>query len=125
MGVGHRVYKTEDPRAAILRQRAKDMATGGGISQWYDIASALEQRVRSHPYFIERNLYANVDYYSGVVLYSVGMETDLFTPVFAMSRIAGWSAHIMEQWADNRLIRPRGEYIGPRDLAWAPLEARQ
>jgi len=124
MGIGHRVYKVEDPRATVLRERARALAASSGHHQWYDIAAALEETVRGHPYFVERDLHTNVDFYSAVVLYAVGLPTDLFTSLFAISRAAGWCAHIMEQWADNRLIRPRGEYVGPRDLAWAPLEER-
>ncbi len=123
MGIGHRVYKAEDPRAKFLRSAAKELATGEAKA-WYEIAYRLEQRARSHEYFIERNLHANVDYYSAIVLYQVGIPVDQFTPLFAMSRIAGWSAHIFEQWADNRLIRPRGEYIGPVGLEWVPIEKR-
>lgn len=124
MGIGHRVYKVEDPRATILRERARALAEQSGDRRWFDIAYNLEQAARSHPYFIERSLYANVDYYSAVVLYQTGIPVDQFTPLFAMSRIAGWAAHIIEQWADNRLIRPRGEYIGPVDQPWVPLDKR-
>ncbi len=124
MGIGHRVYKVEDPRARILRERARALAEGSANGKWFEIAWQLEQKARSHPYFIERNLYANVDYYSAIVLYLTGIPVDQFTALFAISRVAGWTAHIMEQWADNRLIRPRGEYIGPRDLEWVPIEKR-
>ncbi len=124
MGIGHRVYKVEDPRATILRECSRALAEKVGERKWFDIASKLEQLARSHPYFIERNLYANVDFYSAVVLYQVGIPVDQFTPLFAMSRVAGWTAHVMEQWADNRLIRPRGEYIGPKDQAWLPMDQR-
>ena len=126
MGIGHRVYKAEDPRATILRQRSKALAeeVGGEISDWFQVAYQLEQLARAHEYFQERNLYANVDYYSAIVLYQAGIPVDQFTPLFAMSRVAGWSAHIMEQWADNRLIRPRAEYIGPEDLEWVPIDQR-
>jgi len=126
MGIGHRVYKAEDPRATILRQRSKALAeeVGGEIADWFQVAYQLEQLARAHEFFQERNLFANVDYYSAIVLYQAGIPVDQFTALFAMSRIAGWSAHIMEQWADNRLIRPRAEYIGPEDLAWVPIEKR-
>ena len=124
MGIGHRVYKAEDPRAAILRERAAALRGQGDASKWYDIARGIEERARAHEYFIERDLYANVDYYSAIVLQQVGLPVDQFTALFAMSRIAGWSAHIMEQWADNRLIRPRGEYVGPVDQAWVPMDER-
>lgn len=126
MGIGHRVYKAEDPRATILRQRSKALAeeVGGEIADWFEVAYQLEQLARGHEFFQERNLFANVDYYSAIVLYQAGIPVDQFTALFAMSRIAGWSAHIMEQWADNRLIRPRAEYIGPEDLAWVPIDKR-
>ena len=89
-----------------------------------DVAEQLEELAMADPYFIERKLYANVDYYSAIVLDAIGIETDMMTPLFAMSRIAGWSAHIIEQWNDNRLIRPRGNYVGPVDLPWTPIEDR-
>jgi citrate synthase len=124
MGIGHRVYKTEDPRATILRERSKALSESSGDSQWHDIAWNLEQRARGHEYFIERNLYANVDYYSAIVLYQTGIPVDQFTALFTMSRVAGWTAHIIEQWADNRLIRPRAEYVGPEDQPWVPIAER-
>jgi citrate synthase len=124
MGIGHRVYKTEDPRATILRARSNALSDSSGDSQWHEIAWNLEQRARSHSYFVERNLYANVDYYSAIVLYQAGIPVDQFTSLFTMSRIAGWTAHIIEQWADNRLIRPRAEYVGPVDQPWVPLAER-
>lgn len=124
MGIGHRVYKAEDPRATVLRKRSEAMADSSGERTWYEIAFNLEQLARSNEHFIERKLFANVDYYSAVVLYQLNIPTDQFTPLFAMSRIAGWCAHIMEQWADNRLIRPRAEYIGPEDQPWISIEER-
>jgi len=127
MGIGHRVYKAVDPRAQVLRTQAQALAdeAGGEVRDWFEVANRLEQCARAHEYFTERNLYANVDYYSAISLYQVGIPVDQFTPVFAMSRIAGWSAHVMEQWADNRLIRPRGEYLGPVDQPWIPMEQRK
>jgi citrate synthase len=124
MGIGHRVYKTEDPRATILRARSEALSESSGDTQWHEIAWNLEQRARSHPYFIERNLYANVDYYSAIVLYQAGIPVDEFPSLFTMSRVAGWTAHIIEQWADNRLIRPRAEYVGPVDQPWVPIAER-
>jgi citrate synthase len=124
MGIGHRVYKAEDPRGTILRARAQAIADKGLETQWFDIAHQLEKLVRSHEFYIERNLYANVDYYSAIVLRSVGIPVDQFTCVFAMSRVAGWCAHILEQWEHNRLIRPRAEYVGEMDLPWVPIENR-
>ena len=124
MGIGHRVYKTEDPRANILRPLAERLARESGQGQWYDIARKIEQLARQDAYFVERNLYANVDYYSAVVLYMIALPIDQFTCAFAMSRIAGWTAHVLEQLADNRLIRPKARYIGPERLTYVPLEER-
>ncbi|PJF40375.1 MAG: citrate synthase [Phototrophicales bacterium] len=124
MGIGHRVYKAPDPRAAILKVRAKALAESSGNRKWYDIAEKLESLARADEYFQERALYANVDYYSSIVLYTIGIEPDMMTPLFAMSRMAGWTAHIMEQWADNRLIRPKANYVGEIDKPWVPLSDR-
>lgn len=124
MGIGHRVYKVEDPRAGILRPMAERLARSSGQGQWFDIAAQIEQLARSDPYFVERNLYANVDYYSAVVLYMIGIPVDQFTCIFAISRVAGWTAHVLEQLADNRLIRPKGNYIGKLDQEYVPLEER-
>lgn len=124
MGIGHRVYKVEDPRARILGPLAKKLAASSGKSQWYDIAAEIERLARQDPYFIERDLYANVDYYAAVVLYTLGLPVDQFTCIFAMSRISGWSSQILEQLADNRLIRPKEAYNGPRDLHYVPIGER-
>lgn len=123
MGIGHRVYKAHDPRAAILKRHAKALATSSGNTKWFDIAQKLEELALADPYFIERKLYPNVDYYSAIVLYTLHLEEDLFTPLFAMSRIAGWSAHIIAQMG-GRLIRPKSNYIGPMGLKWTPVETR-
>lgn len=124
MGIGHRVYKVDDPRAVVIREMARDIAETTGNRKWFDIAVRIEELSRQDDYFVERNLYPNVDFYSAPALYSVGIPTDFFTPMFAMSRVAGWTAHVMEQWAENRLIRPRGEYVGPQDQEWVPLDER-
>ena len=124
MGIGHRVYKALDPRAAVLLDRARDLASGTRSSKWFDISEQLANLARADQYFIERNLYPNVDYYSAIVLYTLNLETDMFTPLFAMSRMAGWTAHIMEQLASNRLMRPDVLYTGPMDLTWVPVEER-
>ncbi len=121
MGIGHRVYKVEDPRARILRPLAEKMARNSGAGHWYDLAAEIEALTRQDDYFVERNLYANVDYYSAVVLYMLGLPTDQFTCLFAMSRIAGWTAHVIEQVADNRLIRPKAQYVGPVGRTFTPL----
>ena len=124
MGIGHRVYKTEDPRAQILGPLAQKLAASSGQSKWYEIAEKIESLARQDPFFVERNLYANVDYYSAVVLYTIDLPIDQFTCAFAMSRIAGWTAHVLEQLADNRLIRPKARYVGPENLEFVPLEER-
>jgi citrate synthase len=92
MGIGHRVYKVEDPRARILRPLAEKFADSSGQGKWFDVANQIEQLTRQDDYFIERNLYANVDYYSAVVLYTIGIPIDQFTCIFAISRVAGWTA---------------------------------
>lgn len=124
MGIGHRVYKSLDPRAAILRVRAEALAQSSGNMKWYNIAVNLATLARSDNYFIERNLYPNVDYYSAIVLYTLDLEIDMFTPLFALSRMAGWTAHVIEQQIDNRLIRPSADYVGPEDLEWIAIEDR-
>lgn len=124
MGIGHRVYKALDPRAAVLRERAKALAESSGNTKWFEIADNLANLARADQYFIERNLYPNVDYFSAIVLYTIHLDVDMFTPLFAMSRMAGWTAHIIEQQMDNRLIRPTADYVGPMDLTWVPLEQR-
>ena len=125
MGIGHRVYKALDPRAIILEKHAAALCQRNNRCDLYQVAKRLADLAAADEYFIERKLYPNVDYYSAIVLDAVGIATDMMTPLFAMSRIAGWTAHIMEQWADNRLIRPRGNYIGPENLTWVPIEQRQ
>ncbi|MCU0475857.1 MAG: citrate/2-methylcitrate synthase [Anaerolineae bacterium] len=124
MGIGHAIYKALDPRASILKEKARALAHASGNGKWFEIAEALDNAARADQYFIERNLYANVDYYSAIVLYTLEIEVDMFTPLFAMSRIAGWSAHVIEQMQNNRLIRPDMNYTGPMDLAWTALDAR-
>jgi citrate synthase len=124
MGIGHRIYKALDPRAAVLYERARDLASGSRSSKWFEISEQLANLARADQYFIERNLYPNVDYYSAIVLYTLNLDTDMFTPLFAMSRMAGWTAHIMEQLANNRLMRPDVLYTGPMDLPWVSLEER-
>jgi citrate synthase len=124
MGIGHRVYKALDPRAAVLYDRAEKLARSSGNGKWFDIADKLAKLARADQYFVERRLYPNVDYYSAIVLYTLELDVDMFTPLFAMSRMAGWTAHIMEQTANNRLMRPDVLYTGGMDLAWVPVEQR-
>jgi citrate synthase len=124
MGMGHRVYKALDPRAAVLRRKAEEMSRATNNMHWFNLAVKLEEVARQDPEFIEKKLYPNVDYYSAIALYTLGIPMDQFTPLFAIARMPGWTAHVMEQWADNRLIRPDVEYIGPMDLAWKPIDQR-
>jgi citrate synthase len=124
-GFGHRVYRTEDPRATILRELAREAAEGTGNTRWFEIAARLEERVLAHPYFQERRIYTNVDFYTAPLLYALDIPVDLFIPMFAIARIAGWTAHMLEQQRSNRLIRPRAHYAGPRDLAWTQLGDRR
>lgn len=123
MGIGHRVYKANDPRAGILRRHAEALADSSGKRKWFDIAVTLAETARADDYFVQRNLYPNVDYYSAIVLYTLDLDIDMFTPLFAMSRIAGWSAHVINQMG-GRLIRPKANYVGPRGLKWVPISKR-
>jgi len=124
MGIGHRVYKALDPRASVLKQHARALAASTGNSKWFDIAEKLELAARAEDFFIQRRLFPNVDYYSAILLYTIDLDVDMFTPLVVMSRIAGWSAHIFEQKRNNRLIRPKANYIGPLDLEWKPVAER-
>ncbi|MER3515050.1 MAG: citrate synthase, partial [Chloroflexota bacterium] len=119
MGFGHRVYRTGDPRAFHLQRMAKELGEYVGDTRWYEMSLRAEKAVQSH-----RELYPNVDFFSAPVLYYCGIPIDLFTPMFACSRIAGWSAHVLEQYADNRLMRPQSEYIGPKENHFIPIEER-
>ena len=119
MGFGHRVYKTEDPRATHLRAMAAELAEASGDDTYYRMSRRMEEVVLA-----EKGLYPNVDFYAATVYHYLRIPVDLFTPVFSVSRIAGWTAHVMEQHADNRLIRPDSEYIGERALTWIPLDER-
>src|SRR5438876_10160733 len=119
MGFGHRVYKTEDPRATHLRKLSQQIGDMVGDTRWYEMSKAMEEVVME-----EKGLYPNVDFYAASVYYCLGIPVDLFTPVFAASRVAGWTAHVREQYADNRIIRPESEYIGPRGRKWQPIEER-
>ncbi len=119
-GFGHRVYKTEDPRATHLRRMSEQLAHDSGVTKWFDWSRRIELYINA-----EKKLNANVDFYSASTYTTLGIDVDLFTPIFAVSRIAGWSAHVIEQLDDNRLIRPRAEYIGPAYPApYVPLAER-
>ena len=124
MGIGHRVYKVRDPRAAPLMGNVEKMVEATGERTWYEIARKLEAVAMEDPYFKERNLSANVDFYSAPLLYSLGIPVDTFTCMFAMSRIAGWTAHVYEQQSNNRLIRPLSNYTGEHQVPWTPIEQR-
>jgi len=119
MGFGHRVYKTEDPRATHLREMSKTLTEQAGLGKFYEMSRALEERMIS-----QKGINPNVDFYCATVYYALGIPIDLYTPLFAMGRMGGWTAHIMEQHADNRLIRPRAEYVGEQNLPWVPIENR-
>ena len=119
-GFGHRVYHTEDPRATHLRVMSRDLGKSSGQAKWYDMSQKIEQFVKA-----EKKLNANVDFYSASTYHVLGIDEDLFTPVFAVSRISGWAAHVIEQLDDNRLIRPRAEYQGPEyPNRYVPMEQR-
>jgi citrate synthase len=119
MGFGHRVYKVEDPRASYLRRMSAELAAASGDETYYRMSRRMEEVVLG-----EKGLYPNVDFFAATVYHYLHIPTDLFTPVFSVSRMAGWTAHIMEQHADNRLIRPDSEYIGESGLTWIPLDDR-
>ena len=114
-GFGHRVYRTEDPRATHLRRMSKDLGERAGNTRWFEMSQRIEKLVTG-----EKKLYPNVDFYSASTYYTLGIPIDLFTPIFAVSRISGWTAHCLEQYANNRLIRPRTDYIGPHVSADVP-----
>src|SRR6187549_334205 len=119
-GFGHRVYKTEDPRATHLRQMSRDLGKRAGSTAWFDMSQRIEALVKA-----DKKLNANVDFYSASTYYTLGIPVDLYTPIFAVSRISGWTAHILEQYANNRLIRPRTDYIGPPyPQQFLPLDQR-
>lgn len=119
MGFGHRVYKSEDPRAKHLREMSRQLSNLTGEHKWYEISLKMEEAVRR-----EKGLPPNVDFYSASVYHSLGIPHDIFTPIFAVSRVSGWLAHILEQYDNNRLIRPRADYIGYKNRAYVQIEDR-
>lgn len=119
MGFGHRVYKNGDPRAKHLKAMSEKLTKITGEPKWYEMSIKIDEIVSS-----EKGLLPNVDFYSASVYHSLGIKHDLFTPIFAVSRVSGWLAHILEQYADNRLIRPRAEYVGPEKRKYVPIEQR-
>ncbi|HVS00355.1 MAG TPA: citrate/2-methylcitrate synthase, partial [Thermoanaerobaculia bacterium] len=126
MGFGHRVYRVRDPRADVLAEAAERFYQGGGDRRLYDLVREVEatalRLLREHK--PDRRLETNVEFYTALLLHGLGLPTDLFTPTFAVGRVAGWVAHGFEQIAHGRLIRPQSEYVGERDRRWVPLEAR-
>ena len=119
MGFGHRVYHTEDPRATHLREMSRQLGERTGEKKWYEMSRKMEEVMMR-----EKHLNPNVDFYSASTYYALGIPTDLFTPIFACSRISGWTAHVLEQYKNNRLIRPRAEYVGARGLKYVPIAER-
>jgi len=119
MGFGHRVYKTYDPRAIILRDMLEGLSDEKGDRWWYETSKTMMDEV-----YEAKGLYANVDFFSASVYHLLGIASDLYTPIFAISRVTGWTAHLLEQWQDNRLIRPRAEYVGPRGKTVGPIAER-
>jgi citrate synthase len=119
MGFGHRVYKNGDPRAKILRKMSETLCKKNGQPHWYEMSALIDDTVQA-----EKELLPNVDFYSATVYYAMGIPIDLYTPIFAVSRISGWVAHIFEQYSNNRIYRPRGEYTGKQNQKWVPFNAR-
>ena len=119
MGIGHRIYKTGDPRVVHLQKWSQTLGERRG-EKWFQILKEVEQAVQKY-----KQLYPNVDFFSSTMLYYIGIPVDQFTPMFAASRIAGWSAHVIEQYADNVLIRPQSEFIGPTEQHYTPIEERE
>ncbi len=122
MGFGHRVYKAYDPRATYLKTFARKLADDTGNQQLYEMSAKIEQIM--HDAVADKGILPNVDFYSATTYYSIGLAIDLFTPMFVMSRIGGWVGHCMEQLADNKLIRPRCEYVGPHEKPYVPIAKR-
>lgn len=125
MGMGHRIYKTYDPRAAQLNEHARVVAERSGNTKWYEIAKKIDEISHTHPYFSERKIYPNVEFYSAPLLYTLGFKPDLMPALFGCSRVSGWTAHILEQLADNRIIRPNADYVGPEIREYVAVEDRK
>jgi citrate synthase len=119
MGFGHAVYRTMDPRATVLKELCRQLGERRGQPKWYEIFAALEATTLE-----QKGLYPNVDLYAAGVYHMLGIPTDLMTPIFALARMAGWTAHVREQYADNRIIRPGSTYVGPRDRVYVPIDER-
>jgi citrate synthase len=119
MGFGHAVYRTEDPRATHLRRMSEEIGKRQGNTQWFDMSKKIEGIVKA-----EKGLNANVDFYSASTYYMLGIALDLYTPIFGVSRMSGWTAHVLEQYANNKLLRPRSDYQGELGLTFVPMEQR-
>jgi len=124
MGIGHAVYRTEDPRATHLRRMSEEIGKRQGETKWFDMSHRIEEIVVGEMLKKDKPIRANVDFYSASTYYMLGIPMDLYTPIFAVSRISGWSAHVLEQYANNKLIRPRSEYMGHMDLKYVPIDQR-
>src|SRR5690606_13507089 len=122
MGFGHRVYKAKDPRAKILEKMSEELGQRTGKPEWFEMSRKVEQIFQ--PLVAAKGIYPNVDFFSASSYHVMGIPRDLFTPIFACSRVVGWTAHLMEQYADNRLIRPASDYVGPTGLKYEPIENR-
>jgi citrate synthase len=125
MGFGHRVYRTLDPRAPILKRLAERLNAKGGERKWLDISERIQSTMREEMDRRGKRIYPNVDFFSASVYYTLGIPADLFTNIFACARMAGWTAHVMEQHADNRMIRPKAAYVGASDLKVTPIDERR
>jgi citrate synthase len=124
MGLGHRIYKTYDPRAAQLNEHARVVAERSGNTRWYEIAKRIDEISHTHPYFAERKIYPNVEFYSAPLLYTLGFKPDMMPALFGCSRVSGWSAHCLEQLQDNRIIRPSAEYVGEQVRQYKKVDER-
>jgi len=123
-GWGHGVYNVKDPRAVILEAKSRDLGQQTGDPKWYEMASAIETYLTEEKGLPAHGIAPNVDFYSGTVYYQLGIPFDMYTPIFAMSRVGGWTAHVLEYHEDNRLIRPRAKYVGAKRREWIPVEDR-
>jgi citrate synthase len=122
MGFGHRVYKAYDPRARILKEHARRLSEKTRFSRFFKINEKLEETMKAR--YGEKGIFPNVDLYSGIVYHQLGIATDMFTPIFAISRVSGWTAHVLEYWQDNRLFRPNADYIGQPPRKYVPIAQR-
>jgi citrate synthase len=123
-GWGHRVYDVKDPRAKILQGKARELGESSGDRKWYDYTTSIETYLTDEMGLPDSDIAPNVDFYSGAVYYQLGIPVDMYTPIFAMSRVGGWLGHVLEYREDNRLIRPRARYVGPKDRDFIPLDER-